>query len=401
MKRNSRSRRWFEATVGSHLLKKAMELGQKHGKLVGPKSVFLPKCGIRMRYYEREAQPIADDQHQPQHLPTLLFCHGISEEARGFGMLISAMKIPPHIRILCPEQIGHGEDLKAALDGNPSNQFYYKEAGRETANTMLESTSEFLDVVQAGPNCNAFGISLGGALVYSLRYKRPEIIKKTVLVCPAIGFCLDDAFVDSIVKGTNNFVDFQSRDDVKFLFRDLLSTGPYEDTDATNPAAPAPAATTATKQRRKKYPIPPFFMEAIYRQSQKTTPEGHYRKMMLALLETTGRVNNCNDEDFFGDGNECNKRDDDNARIFRATSDVDPKSPRLLLWPENDQISNCAKGMLYFEHSIVPSSSSGADTGTIFETIPDCGHCFTGDGRMIYDVIRPRVKEYLLDFHTH
>merc|ERR1712086_542821 len=72
----------------------------------------------------------------------------------------------------------------------------------------------------------ALGTSFGGVLLYYLRMKRPDVIQKTVLVSPALAKCLADPFLDGLVDGSENFVDFQSRDDVVHLFRDLLWTNP-------------------------------------------------------------------------------------------------------------------------------------------------------------------------------
>ena len=117
--------RQIEASVGRGVLKLVNKIGLKKSKLVGPKKVFLPKFGIHMNYYEREATaatPTNDcntncNQNQP---PTILFCHGIAGDSSEFHLLIASMDIPPHIRILCPHQIGHGEDLKRAFS-DPEN----------------------------------------------------------------------------------------------------------------------------------------------------------------------------------------------------------------------------------------------------------------------------------------
>jgi hypothetical protein len=47
---------------------------------------------------------------------------------------------------------------------------------------MLETTCEFLDVVGCGSNTSAFGISLGGGVLYYVAHARPDIIKRSVLV---------------------------------------------------------------------------------------------------------------------------------------------------------------------------------------------------------------------------
>ena len=88
------------------------------------------------------------------------------------------------VRILCPEQMGHGRDIDNRLRADPDNYTL------PTHHLMLESNSEFLDVVNCSSNTNSFGISLGGAAYYYLQHHRPDIIKRTVLVSPAILCCV-------------------------------------------------------------------------------------------------------------------------------------------------------------------------------------------------------------------
>lgn len=386
----------------------------KKSKLVGPKKVFLPKFGIHMNYYEREATATAailtntndsnssntnrnQKQKQHQHQPTILFCHGIAGNALDFDLLIASMDIPPHIRILCPDQIGHGEDLKRAFS-DPDN---FKQP---TFDSMLESTCDFLDLVKAGPNCNAFGISMGGAVVYYLRLKRPDIIQRTVLVSPAIQFCVDDKFTKNILEGTNNFIDFQCRDDVKFLFRDLLSTGAYSQEEENNNRN----NNNNKNVRKKKDPISKFFLESIYRDYKTNVPKGHNRAMMYSFLESFDMTNSgCLGH--IDDDHNSNNNDNDNDNkesIFAAKTDIDRDSPRLVFWPEDDQICNYEKGQLYFENSMVVNNNqkgeqycaSASASATEFETVSDCGHVFHADGRMIFEIIRPRASGFLLDF---
>jgi len=197
--------RKIEAFVGIPVMKKMTEMGLQQSKLVGPKKAFLPNSGVHMNYYEREAVTNNDDStdferpEQPVHQPTILFCHGMNSSAMEFIGLLTMLDIPAHIRILIPEQIGHGEEehKRAFREGD---SFQYSEAV-----TMVEATSEFLDVVNAGPNTHALGNSLGGALVYYLRAKRPDIVQKTVLVAPAITACINTEFVDRVRDGVSDF----------------------------------------------------------------------------------------------------------------------------------------------------------------------------------------------------
>ena len=399
MTRPKQIQRDIEASVGGRLLKMVDTIGMKKSKMIGPKKVFLPNLGIHMHYYEREAVPMTKTDkedsafvgtgsttatnykrdHQDQ--PTIIFCHGISETAKSSNFLISALDIPPHVRILSPDQIGHGEDLKRAISDPQSFQ-------QPTAESMLESTSEFLDVVKAGNNCNAFGISMGGALVYYLRFKRPDIIQRTVLVSPAIQYCLDDAFIDGLLKGKNNFIDFQSREDVKLLFRNVLTAGPYDEDENNNKDKDSNNSNSNSSQpRRKKDPVPKFILESIYRAQKVNAPDGHHRKMMHSLLKSAGITPTDDDS---------NDDNDNDKSIFTTEIDLDQDSPRLVIWPEQDQICNYEKAKRFFKNST--ETNYKGKRRTEFESIPHCGHVFHADGRTILDLIVPKTKQFLLDF---
>ena len=84
---------------------------------------------------------------------------------------------------LVPEQSGGKDIERARLEGPAYVQ--------PTQESMLATTSEFLDQVHASNNCNVFGISLGGAVAYYLHNKRPDKIQRAMLVCPAIPACVD------------------------------------------------------------------------------------------------------------------------------------------------------------------------------------------------------------------
>ena len=395
MTRPKQIQRDIEASVGGRLLKMVDTIGMKKSKMIGPKKVFLPNLGIHMHYYEREAVPMTttdkedsafvgtgsttatDYKRDHQDQPTMIFCHGISETAKSSNFLISALDIPPHVRILSPDQIGHGEDLKRAISDPQSFK-------QPTAESMLESTSEFLDVVKAGNNCNAFGISMGGALVYYLRFKRPDIIQRTVLVSPAIQYCLDDAFIDGLLKGNNNFIDFQSREDVKLLFRNVLTAGPYDEDQNNNKDS---NNSSSSQPRRKKDPVPKFILESIYRAQKVNAPDGHHRKMMHSLLKSAGITPTDDDS---------NDDNDNDKSIFTTEIDLDQDSPRLVIWPEQDQICNYEKAKRFFKNST--ETNYKGKRRTEFESIPHCGHVFHADGRTILDVIVPNTKQFLLDF---
>lgn len=330
----------------------------KKSNLEGPKKIFLPKSGIHMNYYERKAVPEnGRNTVDPAKQPTLIFFHGFSSSAREFFSFLGLLDIPDNIRILIPEQLGHGEDLKRAFKKGEAFQ-------QPDADTMIDSTSEFLDVVKASNNCNALGTSFGGVLLYYLRMKRPDVIQKTVLVSPALAKCLADPFLDGIIDGSEKFVEFQSRDDVVHLFRDLLWTNPKR---------------RSTNTKLKKDPFPKFVYDLMYELNMRDVPRGHNKGLQDSLIKA---VIQRKVED--GNGNED---------IYLATTDIDKGSLRLVVWPEEDQICDHDKGRRFFECSI----SSGE---TIFESIPECGHVFHANGKGIYELLAPKVQGFLLDFST-
>lgn len=365
--------REIEALLGGALLntvgKAAEYITLKKSKLV-PKRVHLPRCGYTMHYHEREAVPVENDEvGYTKNQQTIMFFHGISQKSQDLATFIASLDIPPHVRILCPEQMGHGRDIERAVS-DPN----YKQPTHEL---MLESTSEFLDVVEAGNNVNAFGISLGGAVCYYVANERPDIIKRTVLVSPAIIPCVDSNLLAGIQDGTNRFICFESREDVKLLMRDL-STGRDDD------------------NRKKRDPVPKFFHESIYRMSKRKAPEGHYMEMLLSLLKNAGLTRSGTPgypptSDMIKNGSSLNP--------FSALTDIDRDRDRLVIWPEKDQIINFEQGKCFFEVSSTEEGTLASKSrNTKFEMIPDCGHVFHSDGRSILDIIRPRVREYLLEF---
>mmetsp|Transcript_21877 Transcript_21877/g.41384 ORF Transcript_21877/g.41384 Transcript_21877/m.41384 type:complete len:331 (+) Transcript_21877:97-1089(+) len=325
-----RIQRKVEEAVGGRLIEMVSNGALKKSKLI-PKSVDLPTMGLTMNYLER---PSSADQKDP---PTILLCHGLSDQAKNLAAFITSLQVPKEVRILVPDAIGHGQDLlRAKQEGEKFQQ--------PTSTSILESTSELLQVLQV-EKCNAFGYSMGGALVYFLRYKYPHLVQKSVLVSPSLESCLDSQFIDDFVQGRKNHWCLESRDDAKRLFRDL-----------------------SVPHRTKKDPIPKFLLEALWRRQVAQAPPRHYRTMLERLLKE------------LGDHSE-----------FNTTQDLDPNSPRLVFWPEYDFICNHDKGKTFFEQS---------GPNTTFETLFNCGHMFHSNGTFILDMIPARVAQYLLDFES-
>jgi len=315
--------RKIEEHLGEALIKSFEKRAMIKSKLLR-KSVFLPKANSTINYLERESTG----------KKTLLFCHGITDQAKNLCTFITSLNIPDDVRILVPDALGHGKNLECS----PPEKSY-------TSSDILNATIEFLEVLVNNSNsnscCNVFGISMGGALAYFLRYKRPDLVQKLVLISPALEHCLNEEFIEDFQSGRKNHFCFESRKDVKIFFRDV-----------------------STPHRRKKNPVPKFVLETIFRSQQKTAPKGHFRKMFSSFLEQIGKS------------------------FMSVDKDIDEHSPRVVIWPENDFICNHEKGRKFFCNSKM----------TTFETIQNCGHVFHSDGSLVYDSVRVLVSKHLCDF---
>lgn len=302
--------RKVEGAIGAQLLRALRSKMLKDSKLV-KKSVFLR--GLERHYYEREGED-----------PAILVCHGLGNEAKDMAGFIAALKLPN--RIIVPDAIGHGADLHHAvknLDKLPS--------------ALLQTTEDLLDALQI-TECHAFGHSLGGAFVYYLKHKRPDILRKTVLVSPSIDTCLDSNFVEDFLSHKKNHFCFETRNDVKIFMRDL-----------------------SIPNAKKRHPVPKFFFEAILREGKRIEEKRYFRGVMNVLLEHRGK-----DE------------------TMSCTEDIDCNAERLVLWPEQDSISSFESGKAFFAQSKC----------TKFVSLPDCGHVFLSDGTFLLDHVAPMVSEY-------
>ncbi len=194
--------------------------------------------------------------------------------------------------------------------------------------------------------------------------------------------CVDAELINGIRDGSNRFICFECREDVKFLMRDL-STG------------------RSAEDRKKKDPVPKFFLESIYRMSESAAPKGHYQAMLSSLLKNADLTHNGTLGNVLtGDIKDCNANEVD-VDPFLAVTDVDQESHRLVMWPDKDQIVNYEQGKRFFGVSTTKKGDvTSSSLNTEFETIPNCGHVFHEDGTFILDLIRSRVKAYLVDFFS-
>merc|ERR1712194_883879 len=126
--------------------------------------------------------------------------------------------------------------------------------------------------------------------------------------------------------------------------------------------------------------------------------------MGASLLTNAGLADSVtlsNGESDVGSITSSNVGMNETMNIFTAKTDIDQECRRLVIWPEEDKIVNCQQGKQFFRVSIGTGDTPyyKADSpNTDFEIIPNCGHIFHADGTSIMDLIRPRTREYLLEF---
>ena len=479
--------RKVEYVIGKKMLTLVNEMAVKQAKLQ-EKSVFLPKAGITMHYLERDDSEVAsatttstdDTDTNPSEMKTLLFLHGLADEGKNFAPFITSLMDPkkrkddeaPHgdddnvtkqayARIIIPDLIGHGRDLQRYLDDVSMKAKEESQLELPTPNVLLNAMIEFLeivlskrcghaDVATTPTQCNAFGYSIGGALLYYLRYKRPDLINKTCLIAPSLQFVIGDEFVKDFQNGKKNHFCFETRHDAKTLFRDL-----------------------SVPHRQKQNPLPMFLMQAIYKLQVQSCPKNHFRKILTILLESRERgiakrllktntttittsssstssaadddVDNIvvmkdfkeredlpSDEFSYHEKNKVDinsesgkqnvehdnsagkvapedENEDDDESLYHIESDIDPTSPRLVVWPTHDYICDHTKGKQFFAFENVRYFSSRSDTdgqhpfasgtqgNTEFVSVNDCGHMFHSDGTFVLDFenLQSKMRAFL------
>jgi len=291
----------FEAAVGRRLIRSGTRKLLQAAELVH-KTVVVPG-GATVSYYERGDENCAT---------TILFCHGMSDEAQNLAGFIAALKLPKDaFRLLVPDLPGHGS----------FEDSYYQ---HPPPAAILKTVQDFLVAVHV-KECHAFGYSMGGALVYFLKHSpRTDVkINKTVLVSPSLEACIDEVFVEDFLKGSKNHFCFESRADVKYLMRDL-----------------------SVPHAKKRDPLPKFILEAIYREQKERYPPDHFRTMMKRLLEQRGK----------------------DPTLFGCPEDIDRNTERLVIWPELDFICSYAKGRAFFRESKATTFQSIPDCGHMFHS---------------------------------
>ena len=288
-----------------------------------------------MHYYERpSSKPLTPET------PTLLLCHGMGSESKNLVSLILALAqdLPPTWRMIAPDVYGHGHDLERVMDLHTRGQeFPYPEP-----EDLGDGIKDLLEALEITENCYAYGASMGGCLVYHLQQRYPQLITKSILISPAIEVVLDDAFLESFQSGRNKHFCWESREDVQTFMLDLSCP------------------------QRQKDPFPGFLLEAIWQDRQARAPPDHFRKILQKMLDHRGQ----------------------DPKRLGCAKDIDPKANRLVLWPEEDYISNYSRGKAFFADSLQHK--------TIFKSIPDCGHLFHSDGKTVLIHAAPMMVEYLM-----
>lgn len=126
----------------------------------GMTSRWVDASGLRLHVY---------DGRGGGTLPPVVFFHGLGSAGAAFGSVTAHVR--PHVgRVVIPELPGHGF---SARDDRPV-----------TPELLLDAMTEVVDQIIDEPAV-IYGNSLGGAVAIKYALRRPERVKKLVLVSPA------------------------------------------------------------------------------------------------------------------------------------------------------------------------------------------------------------------------
>ncbi|CAB9515704.1 Alpha beta hydrolase [Seminavis robusta] len=321
--------RHLEGLLGGMLLEYGSRTLLQKAKMI--KRQVTVRSGLIMHYYERLPDvTLASDDDDP---PILLLCHGLTSNAKNWSKTVSQLspEVGNNYRMIIPDMLGHGHDLERAR----TSTFSYPSPAK-----LVDSLEQLLEALHV-THCVGYGISQGGAMVYFLQQKRPDLVERSILISPAVEAVVDPQFAEEFVLRKKNHVCVESREDVRELFQNL-----------------------SCPQRKVHDPIPLFLLEAIWRDRQAEEPPGHFRTFLHTLIDHAGK-----DPEWLG-----------------CKSDIDPEAKRLVVWPQDDFICNHDKGKQFFAKS---------SANTTFHSVPDCGHLFHSNGKRIMEVILPMVIAYL------
>jgi pimeloyl-ACP methyl ester carboxylesterase len=228
---------------------------------------------------------------------TFIIFYGMSQRMEETANLVNQLNLPSKYRVLVPEILGHGRDVKrAASETLPSRL------------EMVEALERWMDILEI-QHAVGLGFSLGGGALYHLQVRNPTRFQRTILISPAIEHVIDPNFVQDFQNGTKDHMAFETRDSLKTFFRDM-----------------------STPHRSKKDPVPKFFLQGVVKLRQDALRYGgtdYYRKLFNHLNHDRGMV-----------------------QELAATSDEIPyDDARLILWPLHDNVCSYAKGKAFFADS--------------------------------------------------
>lgn len=280
-----RVQRSVEGSVGSFLLNK-FEKSQVR------KSGLVHKC-VSVKGREQHYMEVNNSNAEK----TFIIFYGMSQRMEETAHLINQLDLPSKYRVLVPEILGHGRDVKRAASGALPSRLEMVEA--------LECWMDILEIQHAV----GLGFSLGGGALYHLQVRNPTRFERTILISPAIEQVIDPNFVQDFKNGTKDHMAFETRDSLKIFFRDM-----------------------STPHRSKKDPVPKFLLQGVVKLRQDALRSGgmdYYRKLFDHLNHDRGMV-----------------------QELAATRDEIPEDDaRLILWPVHDTVCSQAKGKAFFADS--------------------------------------------------
>mmetsp|Transcript_11470 Transcript_11470/g.16825 ORF Transcript_11470/g.16825 Transcript_11470/m.16825 type:complete len:349 (-) Transcript_11470:85-1131(-) len=325
----------LEAPIARSLLRLASRVEMKKSGLVRESKTV----GDRTFHYL-----VWKKSEQPQRV--LFLFHGLSQKVEELAGVVNKFGFTDpkqsssslqYDAIYCAEALGHGQDLErvAKHQAYPSQLDildYYDDFFQHVRSTVAGAKATF----------DLFGFSLGGAIVYHLKVRHPDAIRKTAILAPSLVACVSDTYKEDFIKGRKNHFAFQDRSDLKEFVRDLCP-------DST----------------KKPNPIPKFFWAGILKmrhQSVRDCPD-YWHKYMETLL----------------------KHESSLPAEFDLKSNVltdEQMKDVLVLWARLDCCCDFQKGAEFF----------GEDAIT---TIEDGGHGFMSDNSPLLFHVVPHLTEFL------
>lgn len=141
----------------------------------GMSSRWVEASGLRLHVYDGSGRGT---------LPPVVLFHGLGSAGAAFGRM--AGRLRPHVqRVVIPELPGHGFSTR---DDRPI-----------TPELLIDAMTEAVDKVLDEPAV-VYGNSLGGAVAIKYALRRPDRVKKLVLVSPAGAPLPEDEWKDLVAS---------------------------------------------------------------------------------------------------------------------------------------------------------------------------------------------------------